>query len=69
MLSVKPDGPGRAHFDYISDFQVTQPILSLTTTTERCYEDGSEVFHLFTVQVCARGSECVFVCVSVCVWM
>ena len=43
------DGSG-ARFDYVSDFAVTQPILSLTTTTEPCFEDGSEVFQLFTVQ-------------------
>lgn len=30
---------------------MTQPILSMTTTTESCFEDGSEVFHLYTVQV------------------
>ena len=41
---------GEARFDCLMDFVVTQPILSLATTPECSYEDGEEVFYLFTVQ-------------------
>lgn len=53
VLHAKQDmETGGAQFDYLSDFAVKMPILSMTTTTEPSYEgeDGSEVFHLYCVQ-------------------
>ncbi|KAG1679271.1 hypothetical protein FOA52_009301 [Chlamydomonas sp. UWO 241] len=50
VVHVRDDGSAPPRFDYISDYAVMQPILSLTTTVEPTLEDGSDVFHLFTVQ-------------------
>ena len=47
---------GAAQFDYMADFEVKQPILSMTTTTEASFEaDGTHVFHLYCVQVGRYG--------------
>ena len=50
VLHAKQDDAGGASLDYLSDFSVTQPILSMTTTNEPSTEDGSDVFQIFTVQ-------------------
>eukprot|EP00955_Chlamydomonas_euryale_P103213 365471-Chlamydomonas_euryale.AAC.31 len=50
VLHVGTDASGAPRFDYLSDYAVTQPILSATTTCEAGSDDGDGAFQLYTVQ-------------------